>query len=330
MRVTQVAELTQGDLINKPSISEFTHLALNLGTVKRGSLFFAIHPEQVSQALECGAYGVIYEGEMEILDEEIAWIRVKSMNECIARLTRYLILRNRIEVFYLKRIEFEIFKQICQDKSVILHENDKITLLNQLSQKENTRSIITTNEDFLQKAVELNKTVVPKEKPLSIHVATLFDMHIYQKLSHYHLNLPPLFFDQLCAVVYLCKTHNMQIDLSKFQGIEYISPIFIDKIPRLIAYGQSERVLIAQKQLDLFKEYTRYIAKNGKWGRISLFIPKDCDHEFEYPHHFYSSHEELIELFRECDFNFGMVLGVDIPTLQKILTAPTHQSSLFS
>ena len=65
----------------------------------------------------------------------------------------------------------------------------------------------------------MQRAIIPQEKPLSIHIATLFDMRIYYKLLQFHLRLPALFFDSLCSVVHLCQTYEIGFDLMHFQEI---------------------------------------------------------------------------------------------------------------
>ena len=329
LKVTQIVELTQGELNNQPIIDSFSHIALDLFSLRRGGLFFAINPDEIEQAVALGAYGIIYENFAQMIDPEIAWIKVNNIQESIARLTRYMLLHHHIEVFYLKPIEFEIFKQICSDDRVLIYNNNMTELLDSLSKKENIRAIISNDENFLNRAVELQRAIIPQEKPLSIHIATLFDMRVYYKLLQFHLRLPALFFDSLCSVVHLCQTYEISFDLMHFQEIASVMPVFVDSVPNLLEYGQSERVLIAQKDLGLFREYSDYIAQNGKWGKLLLFVPKDFDYEFKYPVEFYDSTQSLLRLLGDRNFNFGLVLGMDKDGLLSLLDHPFVQPSLF-
>lgn len=329
LKVTQIVELTQGELNNQPIIDRFSHIALDLFSLRRGGLFFAINPDEIEQAVALGAYGIIYENFAQMIDPEIAWIKVNNIQESIARLTRYILLHRHIEVFYLKPIELEIFKQICNDDRVLVYNNDMIEFLDSLSRKENIQIIISGDENFLNKAIELQRAIIPQEKPLSIHIATLFDMRIYYKLLQFHLRLPALFFDSLCSVVHLCQTYEIGFDLMRFEEIASVMPVFVDSVPNLLEYGQSERVLIAQKELSLFREYSDYIAQNGKWGKLLLFVPKNFDFEFKHSVEFYDSTQNLLRLLGDRNFNFGLILGIDKNGLLSLLDRPYVQPSLF-
>lgn len=328
MRITHVVDLVQGELNNKPIIEEFTHLALNLSSLRRGGLFFALNTEDIEAAVTSGAYGVIYEHSVQMLDPEIAWIKVGNLKEAIARLVRYLILHRHIEVFCLSTAEFEILQQICDDTSVTFHNNTE-ELLDLLSRNEEISKIITKDENFLHKGIEMNRAIVPIEKSLKMHIPTLFDMRIYYKILHFHLNLPALFFDSLCAVVHLCETYGIHFNLARFREIEWVMPIFVDSVPNLLPYGQSEHVLIGQKDLALFREYADYISQNGKWGKLLLFVPKGFDYDFKQTRLFYDSPEYLLRLLGENEFNFGLVLGMDNQKLKTLLDRPYFQQSLF-
>ncbi len=330
MKVLQIVDLIQGELCNKPVIDSFSHLALSLSALRRGGLYFAKNPDEIESAIALGAYGIIFENFAQMSDLEIAWIKVNSLQEAIARLARYAILHQHIEVFYLKSIEFEIFRQICIDEEVFLYQNDMSNLLQTITQEKRYKAVIVQDEHFLNHAIEIQRSIIPTQKPLKIHIATLFDMRIHYKLFQYHLQLPALFFDKLCAVVHLCQAYDFSFDLARFRQIEGIMPLFVDSIPNLLEYGQSEHVLIAQKDLGLFRQYSDYIVDNGKWGKILLFIPKGFDFEFSHPCEFYENREHLYRLLGDRNFNFGMILGMDIPEIRLLLDRPYVPPSLFA
>ena len=327
MRVSQVVELIQGELNNKPAIDSFSSIALSLSSLRRGGLFFAHHPDEIEQAVNFGAYGIIYDQYAQMSDMEIAWIKVSNMQEAIARLVRYFILQKKIEVFCLKPVEFEIFSQICNDSQVIVFDGDMNSLLEKVSQDYHHKGIIIKHDNFLNASVKFNYTVVPQEKPLQIHIASLFDMRVYYKLSQYYLPIPAMLFDNLCSVVYLCLNEQISFDLHHFVGLESVKPIFVDMTSRILEYGQSERVIIAQNEIRDFRDYVVYIAQNGRWGKLLLFVPKGCDYEFDEEVEYYESKEELLDFFKQKKFNFGLVLGMENKALIALLDLASRSIS---
>ncbi|WP_104696874.1 MULTISPECIES: hypothetical protein [unclassified Helicobacter] len=322
MRINQVVELLQGELSNSPAIGSFNGIALSLNSLKKGSLFFAKCLEEIDMAIAMGAYGIVYDKFVQMIDAEIAWIKVQDMQESIARLVRYYLLNKNIEVFYLKPREFEIFLQVCTDDGILCFDGNLEKLLEKISQDTSYKGVVVSDHSFLNLALEYTKSIVPQEKVLEIHIATLFDMKVYYKLSQYYLLLPALFFNELSAVVHLCQTYQIDFNLGLFKSLPSVLPSFVDSTPKLLDYGASERVVIAQKSLIDFSNYANYILQNGRWGRIVGFFPKDCDVSFDFEMAYYENQEELLELIGKKRYNFALVLGIENQDLAQILNRP--------
>lgn len=323
MRINQVVELLQGELSNSPAIGSFNGIALNLNSLKKGSLFFAKELEEIDMAIAMGAYGIVYDSFVQMIDAEIAWIKVQDIQESIARLVRYYLLNKNIEVFYLKPREFEIFLQICADDKILCFDGKLESLLEKISQDVSYKGVVVSDHSFLDLALEYTKSVVPQEKVLEIHIATLFDMKVYYKLSQYYLLLPALFFDELSAVVHLCQTYQIEFNLNSFKYLPSVLPSFVDQTPKLLEYGSSDRVVIAQKNFVDFSNYANYILQNGKWGKTIGFFPKDFDAtNFNFEAEYYENQEELLTLIGKKRYNFALVLGIENQDLANILSRP--------
>ena len=75
MKVNEVVEITQGKLLNSPSIAEFSRIICYVEQIQRGDLFIANDSTQIPKAIKSGAYGIIYDNpQIEITDSEIASI----------------------------------------------------------------------------------------------------------------------------------------------------------------------------------------------------------------------------------------------------------------
>lgn len=325
MKVSQIVEIIAGELGNSPAISAFNGVAVSLSTLKRGGLFFAKNADEIEAAVSMGAYGIVYDSFAQMIDAEIAWIKVGNLQESIARLVRYFLINKSIEVFYLKPLEFEIFSQICTDERVLFYNNSLENLLEKISQDIPCKGVVASSDGFLDLALDYTRSITPREKVLEINIATLFDMKVYYKLSRYDLLLPALFFNELSAVVYLAQSYQIEFDLRLFRGVESVMPSFIDTTPRLLEYGQSARVVIAQKNLEDFRNYAEYIAQNGKWGKLVGFVPNDVAlgaDDFDFPIAHYEDSADLLRAIGREDFHFGLVYGMSNPILISLLNRP--------
>lgn len=332
MKINQIVELMQGELKNIPAVDSFDGVSFSLSGLKKGSLFFARNNNEIDAAVSMGAYGIVYEQEVSINDNEIAWIRVKDLQESLMRLLRFFLLTKEIDAFCLKDREFEIFSQICTDSSTFCHSSDLEVLLEKIFNSNlDIKHIVFPESKPLEYLLDFTPSIVPQKSDIDVRVATLFDMRFYYKLSQYHLYLPVLFINDLKAVLYFCETYHIDFDLNLFSKLESVCPNFIDFTPKLLEYGESERVVIAQEQFLEFKRYAEYIASNGKWGKVMLFVPQECCEEFLLPAVKYQDNEELIKLLGKEQFNFGLIFGIKNEVLIELLknNVPKVALSLF-
>lgn len=313
MRINEIVEIIHGNLLNNPPLSHFENITTNLAKVQRGSLFIATTPESAKEAIALGAYGIVFEdGDMPMIDNEVAWIRVDLLQDAITRFIRHKLLIQQIQLIFFEDIEFAIAKEIVDDERVALISGGYADVL-EVIQKAEIEKIITSNPKLLDLSLEYAQGSFVEHKPFKLISYTLFDSKIYFDSQRYTLPLPSLFLEQLASVITLAQAEGITISLSRFQSIPYFKPNFVDARGNLCKYGQSGKVLIVEKDLETFKKYSAYILANAKWAKTSLFVPQKYYEIFSsIPSCIqYESENELLDLLKEEVFHFGMILGFD-------------------
>ncbi|BDB63946.1 hypothetical protein T36_0393 [Helicobacter cinaedi] len=326
MRVNEVAEIAQGKLLNSPSIAEFSRIICHIEQIQRGDVFIANDSTQIPKAIESGAYGIIYDNpKMEITDSEIAWILVENIADSLIRLIRYKLLAKNVMTISLSPIEEAIAKEIIDDASVKFSSHsleDIIELLN-----DEVSFIITHNQNVLDISFEVISSSVPSQRPFLLLSHTLFDSTIFYKSTHYRINLPKIFFNELSSVLSLCENRQISHDMSRFKHIPYFKPNFLNAFGKVIEYGQAAKVAIAEEDIEQFKKYMAYIANNAAWGKFLFLVPLVYLELFnQIAQTFaYSTQEELCEYIRTQNFNFALVLGINDDTLTDALNTNHKQ-----
>lgn len=323
MRINEAVEIINGELAFSPAISSFSSIATNISGVKKGCLFIAKNPDEIDGAVALGAYGIIYDKYAQMTDAEIAWIKVSSIQEAIIKLIRYVFLAKDMNIFYGTEIEYALASQIIVDETFGVFDGNFEELLSFLTQND-IKNILFKNKIFLDLALQHIDLYTPTEYPFKLSIKTLFDIKINFKLSQYELNLPSLFLNELASVMHMCLENKIKFDLAHFISIPYMKPNFINTYAKLVDYGQSNRVVISETDIEKFKKYATYVAMNGKWAKLVLFIPPAYDGIFDIfaETQIYHDKEELTCLLKKSGFNFGIILGIDEKELIKILTLP--------
>lgn len=261
MRLDKILDILYGSLVNTPYISHFSTLSSEISEVKKGTLFFAINENDIESAVKKGAYGVVFQGECEIIDNEIAWIKVNSLEVSIFRLIRYLILEgeyiflmmNSIEIESICKIETDFSCKILKEQKIsdtlnyffsnyINNIESKIIILTNLKEFEKievmklcsllyTKDMIARNYDFSNN--EFIK-VTQKKIALSITYHSIFETKIIFNDRIYTLNYPYIFLPFLQSAISLISDFNATFNDAKLsfsikENIKYFEHIFIDK-----------------------------------------------------------------------------------------------------
>ncbi|PAF44822.1 hypothetical protein [Helicobacter sp. 11S02596-1] len=324
MRVNEAVEIINGELAATPAISAFNGVATKISEVKRGCLFIAQNPDEIDGAIALGAYGIVYDKYVQMVDGEIAWIKVDCIRDAIIRLIRYRFLSEKIEVFFVSEIEYAIASEIVSDSSIGFFDDGLDVLLSLVGSEAHFRGIIIKDKSLLDLLLQYTQAVLPQEPPFKVVVATLFDTKINYKLAQYELKLPSLFLPELSSVMEMCATHHIAFDLKNFSSVPFLQPNFINARAKLVGYGQTDRVVIAEDDIEKFKKYVTYILLNAKWGKLILFLPKGYEGIFDMmaQNEIYQQHSDIGDLLHKSHYNFALIFGLRDAELKEILMTP--------
>lgn len=334
MKINEAVEITKGNLLTSPSITSFSRIILDINHIQKGDLFLAFNPEEIPLAIESGVYGIISSCSSKPFDQEVAWIVVQDMCDCLTRLIRYKLLAKNITLIALSSIEEAIAKEIIIDDKVAFFDGDTKAFLEFLNQDYLT-FIVLHNQDILDLSFEVLHAHKPKDRSFLILTHNLFDTTIFYTSTHYRINLPSLFLGELSAVLTLCESKSITIDINRFKHIPYFKPNFLNAHGKLIEFGQASKVAIAEENLEQFKRYMAYIANNATWGKILFLVPViyvDLFNQIAQTHA-YSNEKELCDYLRKENFNFALVLGINDAKLVDalaIFSKPVDEPNLFS
>lgn len=345
MRLSEVVSIVRGFLQNTPSISAFENISSKVENIQSGWLFVALNLEDIPQAIAQGAYGIVYPKDFcvqedsrwsDALWQEIAWIEVAHMQEAIKRLIYYKMLAWDIQMVSMNAIEYALSKSIITDKRVCLTQGDFQALLESLNPA--SRYIITDNQDILLLSSNITSLLKPLNPPFELLAYTLFDVRLLLGGREYLLNLPYLFIDALNVVCAFYQAQGIEYNLDKFESLCFLKPNFIDPQGIIRDFGQTQKVVIAQKDNGYFQDFMRYFDTYAKWGKRLYVIPESSDlspsiestksnesSQSSESRDFlmYKDDSELSALIRHQQYNFMLILGIDDIRLLEILR--THE-----
>ena len=252
MKIETLVNLTGGELLNRPYISEVVSFTDNVDEVNRGTCFFAINNEDIKEAVKKGAYAIISTENVDILDKEIAWIVVDDFKKAVLQIFKYENLKTKI--YTTDKITSSIIKAMNLEKNVVVIENEFDDILKALNL--NDKYIVTSN-NFIKKLF-VNKEEI-KSKNIMLTMKTLFK----SEYKNVEINLPFVYKENFAKALNFFENNNLKYNL-EFE-LDRFKPIFINSNFEEVEYGKSEKVLITGLKKDEFLiDELNYIFKYTK------------------------------------------------------------------
>lgn len=312
LRVDNFVEIISAKLLNKPSISYLGNITFSALNVEKGSIFVARDKNGIQEAISRGAYAIVSDVALEIIDYEIAWILVENIDNAMLKFARFVKIMNNINIFALNNIEFGIAKKLINDNSVAFCAN-----IDSMIECIFYKFIIINFDISLFEVRNLSK---PK-KHLNIIEQTLFNSTIEYQHAIFHLNIPSIFIRDLEIILHFCAQKHININLNIQDGI--LLPIFINS--HAMQCAQSMRFIYATKDRNLFKRYLRLI-NGAPWGNaIVLSNKKPAIANAIY----FSDTSELKAYFLKINIHFFIIFGLENAEIYEILNKYPAEQNLF-
>ncbi|ACM93271.1 conserved hypothetical protein [Nautilia profundicola AmH] len=280
MKIETLVNLIGGELLNSPYISEVTSFTNEFEKANRGSCFFVKDSNDIEYAVKNGAYAIVSEKYENIIDNEIAWIKVDSIKQAVIDVFKYENLKTKI--FFCDELTEHIIEKMNVNDNVIVLKSyeDLLRALNI-----NNKFLITSDKKFSELFSNIE---VLLSKKTDLEQLSLFK----SRFQNVELNLPYVYKDEFSRALKFFEDNSLKFTL-EFE-LERFKPVFVDYKLREVEYGESEKVLILGIKNDrfFFKELN-YLIANTKHAKTLIV------------------NEENQAVLKE-GFNFAMLVDFDI------------------
>jgi len=272
MRIDNLLSLIKGELKNSPSIQKIDGISSNAEKIARGDLFLALYKEDIPKAIAKGAYAIVYEGSTPIIDKEIAWIEVKSIDEVAKRIFRFLLIKNNTSIIALDTISLEIAKVIIYDKRALFINGWIDGLENFSSQK-----YIFLSKEYASK-LSLEPIEPKRASFLKLYQKYLFETSfIFDGIFFERIHLSPFFWENLQKIFWLIEKFNLSFQLENFDNFSHFKPNFINSAFKITEFGKSSRAIITEPSLFLLTKERNYLIAQAPWAKTLFLSQKPLD-----------------------------------------------------
>lgn len=326
MKIEDILNLTEGTLTNAPQVQAIEAATVYVSKVDHGDLFFSSNPEEIDQAIQNGAYAIIYDDDNIVpTDNEIAWIKVSDIELAAFKLIRYVIIKKEAQFFLLSEHEMTFLKMILTHKTNITFiPNDWRQAFEQILNTDGTlyvgtdKALMTLIKPDIQK-LERDVEGYPVFDTL---FKTTFKVggFVYQEKD-----LIPFHLEYLLRVIHFCDENSLPYDVERLKYTKHFTPVFINGHLQSTKASKSDKVAIFTDNIPDIVEAREYIKRSNTWVKgIVLTPPKTKVPGIDRPHWF-ESEAEVRDILKNTLFNYAFILNAD----KSILHTIKEEHSLF-
>ena len=323
MKLNSTVEIIAGKLQNTPAISFFYNSQNDPNKVKEGDLFFAKNKKDLLEAIKNGAFGVVYDFNVDITDKEIAWIKVLSVMDSIIRLSRYELSQFELNFSYTDQTTFDLLKIYKNTaENIFLLENIEDILSLPKKVKEGSY-IFSSDKHISEKLYPSAKKFVNTDWDINNLINhTLFETSF--SLGEFYfsrIKLAQLYIKRYLDIFSFFKLEfDVDIDNNKLKRFKHFRPIFIDKFLNISDFGSTSRFILAEKDFALAKEQIRFLEENYKYGKKLYITSKNFSKKYK-NQYIYESTEEILHYLNIENYNCIFVEGISFDDVNELLSS---------
>lgn len=270
-------DITGGKLLNSPAISFITQIHSHLHKINDGDLFISSDKEDIYEAIQKGAFCIITNQKLDIIDNEIAWIYVDDIDLAIIKIIRYLLANKTINAYYTDSILYEFLKLYNPNKNNYLFLDTPKNDIEQISLIENGASIISYNEKIL-KSIYPNAMhyKIKKFNISNLTIHSLFETTFsFQEKLYSKIKLCASYIDYFLSMQ---EFYNFEkVDENKLKYINCMQAIFLNKSLQIVDFGKSNRFILTSSNEQKYMIDKNFLHEFYTYGKIDMVDVENFD-----------------------------------------------------
>ena len=312
MKISSIVDIVDGELLNSPSISFINNISSDANKVKTSDMFIAKNIEDLKIALQNGAYAVIFEKDFEVIDNEIAFIKVKNLELALLKIVRYKLSTLKIESYFCNDETFDMLKlyQNNHTKPIFLISKNIEKVFKFIDDIKDSDILISKNkkllEDIYPNSKKFEKKIDQKNiKNLIKH--SLFELSFsYKNIYFSKLRLSKIYLNSFLNIYDIFKGN---IDSSKLKRYSNGKAILIENNVEPRESGKSDSFIICQTNKNLIPIEITYLKNEFKYAK-TIFVSKyEISFLDEKEQIIINNIEDLKNILKNLKFNCIYLIG---------------------
>ena len=312
MKISSIVDIVDGELLNSPSISFINNISSDANKVKTSDMFIAKNIEDLKIALQNGAYAVIFEKDFEVIDNEIAFIKVKNLELALLKIVRYKLSTLKIKSYFCTDETFDMLKlyQNNHTKPIFLISKNIEKAFKFIDDIKDGDILISKNKKLLESIYPDIKEFEKKLDENSIKNLikhSLFELSFsYKDIYFSKLRLSKIYLNSFLNIYDFFKGN---IDISKLKLYSNFKAIFIDKDFQPIDSGKSDSFIICQTNKNLIPIEIAYLKNEFKYAKTIFVSNYKISFLDEKEQIIINNIEDLKNILKNLKFNCVYLIG---------------------
>ena len=312
MKISSIVDIVDGELLNSPSISFINNISSDANKVKTSDMFIAKNIEDLKIALQNGAYAVIFEKDFEVIDNEIAFIKVKNLELALLKIVRYKLSTLKIKSYFCTDETFDMLKlyQNNHTKPIFLISKNIEKAFKFIDDIKDGDILISKNKKLLESIYPDSKEFEKKLDENSIKNLikhSLFELSFsYKDIYFSKLRLSKIYLNSFLNIYDFFKGN---IDISKLKLYSNFKAIFIDKDFQPIESGKSDSFIICQTNKNLIPIEITYLKNEFKYAKTIFVSNYKISFLDEKEQIIINNIEDLKNILKNLKFNCVYLIG---------------------
>ena len=312
MKISSIVDIVDGELLNSPSISFINNISSDANKVKTSDMFIAKNIEDLKIALQNGAYAVIFEKDFEVIDNEIAFIKVKNLELALLKIIRYKLSTLKIKSYFCTDETFDMLKlyQNNHTKPIFLISKNIEKAFKFIDDIKDGDILISKNKKLLESIYPDIKEFEKKLDENSIKNLikhSLFELSFsYKDIYFSKLRLSKIYLNSFLNIYDFFKGN---IDISKLKLYSNFKAIFIDKDFQPIESGKSDSFIICQTNKNLISIEIAYLKNEFKYAKTIFVSNYKISFLDEKEQIIINNIEDLKNILKNLKFNCIYLIG---------------------
>jgi ferrochelatase len=310
MQITFVVDIVGGKLLNTPAISFITQIHTKVKKINDGDLFVAKNKNDLNDAISNGAFAILFDFDTDILDNEIAWIKVDDISKAQVKILRFALSDKQTKSFYCDDISFELLKLFSSPKDDLIFLTNNISRDFEKLKNTNNKIIFGSDKNYIKDILPASKKfTISKNKIKNLIQSSLFHTTFsFKDIFYKKIQIPNIYIDNFLAVEKFYNGLKKILDYNKLKKFQYFNPIFIDKYFQIVDFGSSDKFILANKNKKLIKKDIEFLNKNYNYAKLVIINR-------------FKNDTELFQKIKLLNFNALYIKGKSAFEIKKLLQA---------